>query len=74
MATKIEFIESYIRDEEHCGGDYKWNDNHGELIRCRDCKHGVWYIEDKIVCKHVMYERVMNPSDYCSYGEKEDGD
>ena len=32
---KVEFIESYIKVK---GGDYKWNDNHGELIRCRDCK------------------------------------
>lgn len=35
--VKIEFIESYIK---HGNGDYQWNDNHGELIRCKDCKHG----------------------------------
>lgn len=33
---KVEFIESYIK---HGNGDYTWNDNHGELIRCKDCKH-----------------------------------
>lgn len=33
--TKVEFIESYIKiGNSH----YKWNDNHGELIRCNDCK------------------------------------
>ena len=32
----VEFIESYIKKDD---GDYFWNDNHGELIRCKDCKH-----------------------------------
>lgn len=32
--TKVEFIESYIK----VGNDYQWHDNHGELIRCKDCK------------------------------------
>ena len=36
MSEKVEFIESYIKVQ---GGDYKWNDNHGELIRCKNCKH-----------------------------------
>ena len=35
---KVEFIESYWTGGEY-GSDYKWNDNHGELVRCRDCKH-----------------------------------
>ena len=35
MKRKVEFIESYIK----VGNDYQWNDNHGELIRCRDCKN-----------------------------------
>lgn len=34
--SKIEFIESYIKFDD---GDYQWNDNHGELIRCKDCKY-----------------------------------
>ena len=33
MKRKVEFIESYIK----IGNDYQWNDNHGELIRCKDC-------------------------------------
>lgn len=35
---KVEFIESYWTGGEY-GSDYHWNDNHGELIRCRDCAH-----------------------------------
>ena len=38
--TKVEFIESYIK---HGNGDYEWNDNHGELVRCKDCKHSKHY-------------------------------
>lgn len=34
VPRKVEFIESYIK----VGNDYQWNDNHGELIRCKDCK------------------------------------
>lgn len=33
---KVEFIESYIKVGD---GDYNWNDNHGELIRCKNCKY-----------------------------------
>ena len=32
----VEFIESYWTGGEH-GSDYIWNDNHGELVRCKDC-------------------------------------
>ena len=35
---KVEFIESYWTGGEF-GSDYQWNDNHGELVRCKDCKH-----------------------------------
>lgn len=36
---KVEFIESYWTGGD-LGSDYQWNDNHGELIRCKDCGHG----------------------------------
>lgn len=35
---KVYFIESYWTGGEY-GSDYQWNDNHGELIRCGNCKH-----------------------------------
>ena len=34
----MEFIESYWTGGE-LGSDYQWSDNHGELVRCKDCKH-----------------------------------
>lgn len=33
---KVEFIESYWTGGE-LGSDYQWSDNHGELVRCREC-------------------------------------
>ena len=36
MSEKVEFIESYIKVQD---GDYQWNDNHGELIRCNECRY-----------------------------------
>lgn len=36
--TKVEFIESYIKIGD---GEYQWNDNHGELIRCKDCRYWI---------------------------------
>lgn len=34
MNKRIEFIESYIKIGD---SDYVWNDNHGVLVRCKDC-------------------------------------
>jgi len=57
---KVEFIESYIHDEK--GGDYVWNDNHGELIRCKDCKY---YKRSMYHCPYLFKNPVMD-DDYCS--------
>lgn len=69
MKHKVEFIESYIK----IGNDYKWNDNHGELIRCMDCKY--WqdnnggYPHDD--CKWNANE-TPDPDDYCSGTERKE--
>lgn len=39
---KVEFIESYWTGGE-LGSYYQWNDNHGELVRCKDCVHYRYY-------------------------------
>lgn len=56
----IEFIESYRIPDGADGGDYQWNDNHGRLIRCKDCKWShmtsnglvkycdIWFPEDAL--------------------------
>jgi hypothetical protein len=55
MNQKVEFIESYIKIGN---GDYQWNDNHGELIRCKDCKYA--YLTDDGECKHCEMEKDDN--------------
>lgn len=71
MSQLIEFIESYRK----VGNDYQWNDNHGELIRCKDCKYyrggDCWHEENndgKIYYQSVINE--PNPDDYCSRAER----
>lgn len=63
MSKKVEMIISYITD----GTDYEYHDNHGVLIRCKDCK----YFASR------NYECAINsgkwPSyGYCSKGERKD--
>lgn len=54
-----------------------------EVVRCKDCKY---YCQDKIngaICRHPeldydieCYDHWINtnPDDFCSYGERKDGD
>lgn len=58
---KIEFIESYIHDDS---GDYQWSDNHGELIRCKDCRHNGSFDTD---CP-ISWPK--EEDSYCSFAER----
>lgn len=60
---RVEFIESYWTGGE-LGSDYQWNDNHGELVRCKDCR------------KNMMCEiTIHKPRDwYCADGKRRDDD
>lgn len=62
---RVEFIESYLK----IGNDYKWNDNHGELIRCKDCK---WFGD--IGCAISIVDDTDKPSenDYCSFAQRKE--
>ena len=47
------------------------------VVRCRECKH--WGIEHttpvlKSKCPCVVVDRVTRPDDFCSYGERKDGE
>ena len=65
---KIEFIESYWTGGE-LGSDYQWNDNHGELIRCRDCQH-----HRKGTCSAEAGMAFPPPDDwFCADGERKEG-
>ncbi len=70
MKHKVEFIESYIK----IGNDYKWNDNHGELIRCRDCKHSEHWYADKRRCFLWSDAGIDVFNDgFCNYAERKEG-
>lgn len=60
----VEFIESYWTGGE-LGSDYQWNDNHGELIRCKDCK---WYDERISMCDNCNLPREQ--TFFCADGER----
>ena len=65
---KVEFIESYWTGGEY-GSDYIWNDNHGELIRCKDCANKECFGRDgKIVCDLDGF--LHEPDWYCADGER----
>lgn len=71
----VEMIVDYTVD----GDDFKYNDNHGLLVRCKDCKH---YIEHGLFrgltetpyCGYVSDEENVwaypEPDDFCSKGVK----
>ena len=59
---KVEFIESYIKIGN---GDYKWNDNHGELVRCKDCRQN-----NQCSIQFKFADPDCPGEWYCAYGEK----
>ena len=68
---KIEFIESYWTGGEF-GSDYKWNDNHGELIRCNDCKYyslpQIGYSKGECLIRAGYFP--VKPDWFCADGER----
>lgn len=62
---KVELIEEYIKYENL---DYEWHDNHGELIRCRDCKYYHSHKCDNLDGLSI----VRNDKQFCSYAERKD--
>ena len=68
---RLEFIESYIKIGN---ANYQWNDNHGELIRCKDCKFWqsrVFRIIDGKECNLCEMVNGYKPPDwFCADGER----
>ena len=70
MNQKVEFIESYIKNGT---GDYQWNDNHGELIRCKNCK---WWHESEMHkgygdCGQANGITLKSSDWFCADGERQ---
>jgi hypothetical protein len=61
-------IESYWTGGEY-GSDYKWDDNHGELIRCKDCKY---WNEDEYQCNNFAGWFQALPDWYCADGKRKE--
>ena len=72
---KVEFIESYWTGGEF-GSDYQWNDNHGELIRCKDCKHYRYYglLEETVSECTIGHCENQDKYWYCADGKRRDND
>ena len=70
MSKKIEFIESYIKGRS--GYDYIWSDNHGELIRCCDCRY--WNAQSFEVpqCTRLVITFDAPAEGYCFKAVKKD--
>lgn len=66
LLSRVEFIESYLKIGNT---DYQWNDNHGELIRCKDCKYHRLDCDGIPYCSRIaMYG--WKPDDFCSQAER----
>ena len=71
MIQRVEFIESYIKIGN---GDYQWNDNHGELIRCKDCRHCTFSDGEQLAdCMIKQGWFPVKPDWFCADGVKRDG-
>ena len=69
--VKVELIESYIK---WGNSEYQWNDNHGELIRCKDCVHFRRGTEAKGEKEYFCVDEKSLidpiPDGYCNFGER----
>lgn len=77
MVKHIEMIEEFLINEEE-PGSYQFFDNHGLLIRCKDCKY---FKNEELFGQHFQlctcgnYEpRFVEPEHYCGYAEKKDAE
>ena len=66
---KVEFIESYWTGGKN-GSDYQWNDNHGELVRCKDSKY--WSEEFDRNCLKRSGWFQTTPDWFCADAESKD--
>lgn len=57
----VEMIVEYLTD----GSDFQYYDNHGTVIRCKDC---ALYGTNECNMRHGFMG--IKDDDYCSYGEK----
>lgn len=68
---RIEFIEEYLCPGDENNGyhdsDYQYFDNHGVLIRCKDCK---WRNLDNCPMEFYWDSHQADDEAFCSFGVK----
>lgn len=62
----VEFIESYRK----VGNDYQWNDNHGEIVRCKNCTY--WKKLTEGTGKCMNFYIMCESNFYCADGERKE--
>ena len=45
-----------------------------EVVRCKDCRRSGVYTSGKLYCKHQDGLTDPKPDDFCSYGERREGE
>lgn len=61
-----EMIVEYLVDKD---GNYEYFDNHGTLIRCKDCKY---YNYRMFECILQINSRNISETHYCGFGKKKE--
>ena len=74
MAEYVELIDKYLvtRDDNNCPS-YRWVDNTGEIIRCKDCDCH-YFADNRIPNEQewmcALFGKHMKLDDYCSKAHK----
>lgn len=68
----VEMIIDYIVD----GDDFQYCDNHGSLIRCKDCRyyqlHDKNDLDDYLGACDIHELSIVGADDFCSFAERKE--
>ena len=64
----------YDREQYNKGYVDGTNDAMASIVRCKDCKHQRKYHQKPPRCYCLRHERYTLWDDYCSYGERREGE
>ena len=75
LCKKSKMIVGFSRDNPAYCGMFLNSADVAPVVRCKDCKHYEIH-KPKVLenCERNGYIIPMKPDDFCSYGERKDGD
>ena len=75
LCKKSKMIVGFSRDNPAYCGMFLNSTDVAPVVRCKDCKHYEIH-KPKVLenCERNGYIIPMKPDDFCSYGERKDGD